>query len=75
MEYKAVCGSNGKTYANICVLKAEACVKKTTITVASEGECSGRIHYHFMQSVAKNQGRFCDTIASVALTDTSVQTD
>ena len=54
MEYKTVCGSNGKTYANICVLKAEACAKKTTITVASEGECSGRIHRVFYTGCHKN---------------------
>ena len=38
MHLPAVCGSDGKTYSNICLLKKASC-KDSTIKMAKEGEC------------------------------------
>lgn len=41
-DYSPVCGSNDKTYANECVMKAESCFTKKNITLKSKGECKGK---------------------------------
>jgi len=43
-ERDPVCGSDGKTYSNRCVLGCEACKTETEITVASKGECPRDCH-------------------------------
>ena len=40
MIYRPVCGSDGKSYANDCVMEFESCISKTEINVAKQGECS-----------------------------------
>ena len=47
-EIDAVCGSDRKTYANLCLLKYESCIKNRVITVARKGFC-GKC-YVFLQS-------------------------
>ena len=40
MQYLPVCGSDGQTYQNLCVLKASACRNNKVVTVVKNGACS-----------------------------------
>ena len=46
-EIDAVCGSDGKTYANLCLLKLENCMINRVITVARKGFC-GKHYVYFV---------------------------
>ena len=41
-ELKHVCGSDGKTYNNECVLHFEACLEGKDVSVAHNGSCDGK---------------------------------
>ena len=41
-DFAPVCGSNGRTYNNHCLLKQESCNKRIRITKASDGPCKGK---------------------------------
>ena len=38
-EYRPLCGDNGKTYNNMCLLELDACQRNVIITVANYGQC------------------------------------
>ena len=39
-NYRAICGDNGKTYRNKCLLEAESCQMRKRIEVKRKGQCS-----------------------------------
>ena len=46
-DYSPVCGTDGETYSNKCVLFRTSCERgDTDLDVASEGECAGITLYH-----------------------------
>ena len=40
LDTEPVCGSDGETYANECVMKSESCLSKKLIEVQHKGRCS-----------------------------------
>ena len=41
-DFRPVCGSNGKTYNNICLLEQEKCTKRIKVVKAYDGACKGK---------------------------------
>ena len=43
LNYEPVCGSDGRTYANECVMKSEACNNQKMIIVKHQGTCKRKL--------------------------------
>lgn len=44
-EYDPVCGSDGRTFPNPCVVKYESCLKQKNITIVHYGHCGKRLNW------------------------------
>ena len=46
-EYDPVCGSDGRTFPNPCVVKYESCLKQRNITIVHYGHC-GKVDLSYL---------------------------
>lgn len=64
-EYAPVCGSDGKTYPNSCVMRVTACENSQNITLASQGECKENGTSKQLLMIRSNcRGKFSVTTSS-----------
>eukprot|EP00118_Oscarella_pearsei_P003609 m.15050 g.15050 ORF g.15050 m.15050 type:complete len:563 (+) comp26139_c0_seq1:188-1876(+) len=66
-EKNVVCGSDGKTYLNECVLKAKACNRKSNVTQISTGKC----HTPTLQNPCEASGLSCQFYEECVITPKS----
>ncbi|GAB6019276.1 hypothetical protein CHUAL_000876 [Chamberlinius hualienensis] len=55
-NYRPVCGSDGKTYSNECVMRVEACKARTNLRIIHWGECKSNP----CDAMTCSHGKICD---------------